>query len=398
MSEEIPSVNYMENIPIEILFKILLPLSYYDIRKFCRGSKRLNDDICRNQHFWSMKSRQDFGDSSPTSIQEYMSVAEKILGVNYCLEKSLQNGDVNYINYLITKKLIPISEVINRVCRGYASKELIVYLMENHLISLTNDCIYRFLTTRVISTNPDLFRSLYSLVSNIYPITINLGQYFITRQDSIITSIILKETNSLTLINIYYSITLDRFRESEIINNTEFLMDLLEVLNIPFNPEIILKHGLELSSLSIINQAIKYGAHQFLKDLKDIQLRHFVHPDIISYVKDLSDVYTQKKKQLNSEILKALERGDDYFAEAIYYMFKHVTQQINGYNLVLFLSRRLGTENFTKIPPADLNFIRERPTIIDKSIEYFQKKGREDFVSDITIFANKYNFPFRIKE
>jgi hypothetical protein len=50
----------MDRLPNELLFEILLPLTYRQILKICNVNKRFNS-ICRDEDFWNRKSLRDVG-------------------------------------------------------------------------------------------------------------------------------------------------------------------------------------------------------------------------------------------------------------------------------------------------------------------------------------------------
>ena len=50
----------MENINKDLLPLIAFELNYPDILRFCQVSKRINNFICRNEHFWRSKLYMDY--------------------------------------------------------------------------------------------------------------------------------------------------------------------------------------------------------------------------------------------------------------------------------------------------------------------------------------------------
>jgi hypothetical protein len=59
MEREFTKAN-INSLPPEMVQKIALDLTYDEIRRFCRTSKRFERIVCNNDHFWENKLLQDF--------------------------------------------------------------------------------------------------------------------------------------------------------------------------------------------------------------------------------------------------------------------------------------------------------------------------------------------------
>ncbi len=50
--------------PKDILRKIALDMDYKDIINLCKSNKKINDKLCKDEHFWRMKYEKDIGSFS----------------------------------------------------------------------------------------------------------------------------------------------------------------------------------------------------------------------------------------------------------------------------------------------------------------------------------------------
>ena len=50
----------MEQVPVDVLFRLSLELDLPELLLFCRSSKRINDSICRRKHIWNRKLNTEF--------------------------------------------------------------------------------------------------------------------------------------------------------------------------------------------------------------------------------------------------------------------------------------------------------------------------------------------------
>jgi len=110
----------LENIPTEILYQFLLPLSYEQIINFCRINRQYQQLICQNDDFWATKAYRDIGVSyqqfynlsSKNSPLKYLLLlsrfgnrcvrgSEKIINVNTCLENASAEGNLPLVEYFM---------------------------------------------------------------------------------------------------------------------------------------------------------------------------------------------------------------------------------------------------------------------------------------------------------
>jgi hypothetical protein len=68
----------INSLPIELIQQISLDLTYDEIRKFCRTSKRFEKIVCNNDIFWRDKLAQDFP-NLPKEIYERENLKKQYL-------------------------------------------------------------------------------------------------------------------------------------------------------------------------------------------------------------------------------------------------------------------------------------------------------------------------------
>ena len=50
----------MEQVPVDVLFRLALELDLPELLLFCRSSKRINENVCRRNHIWNYKLNTEF--------------------------------------------------------------------------------------------------------------------------------------------------------------------------------------------------------------------------------------------------------------------------------------------------------------------------------------------------
>jgi len=112
----------LEDVPIEILYKFLLPLSYVQIINFCLTNRQYQELICQNWHFWATKANKDFGITSnqfynmiyrnpqlnylaliTTKNRKCIRGSEKVIDINTCLMLATDEGNLDLTKYFLNK-------------------------------------------------------------------------------------------------------------------------------------------------------------------------------------------------------------------------------------------------------------------------------------------------------
>lgn len=120
----------MESLPYELLFKILLPLTYEDIIKTCL-TNQYYQNIYHDTNFWKTKVTQDFQIKTelltnkiegPNLYLYYLyhekwiclPGSEKVIDINDCLEVAIDNGDLSLVKYFVNKSNINLNEALQQ--------------------------------------------------------------------------------------------------------------------------------------------------------------------------------------------------------------------------------------------------------------------------------------------
>ena len=154
----------MENINKDLLPLIAFDLNYPDILRFCQLSKRINNFICRNEHFWRSKLYLDYPslrnyrydnyrEAYKSFVKERFSVLQSVnskklenygrLGfINEIFSRFLQNADFGFIGKVPVIVLITPLLKLGILSRSMALKLLIIYLYHHELNFTINDVDY----------------------------------------------------------------------------------------------------------------------------------------------------------------------------------------------------------------------------------------------------------------
>lgn len=98
--------DYLNDLPSEIIWKILLHTSFRDILDFCQSNVKLNE-ICRDNYFWKLKIIQDFQipsefiDDINIWNVEFRELYEKLYSIENSIQfRSFNDNQYQYLNYI----------------------------------------------------------------------------------------------------------------------------------------------------------------------------------------------------------------------------------------------------------------------------------------------------------
>jgi hypothetical protein len=386
------NLNYLENLPFEILIEVLKNLEYDVILKYCQISN-LTKNLCNDEDFWSMLAFEKYGITKDEFNQKDvgMSNRERFLEIMSQDYNNLKYGSEKYIR-LSPLKIKP-DEIENFERVGRAKPEVFDYLNRQSYKMYIN--FYKFAKSLVLNADDNLIK--HFIQENVMKHIIIPKEtpeqdqdffylWYITI-DVLIEYLIL--TNRLELAEYLYTEYRDK-KFSDILKysylDTHIFGDKVFLTYIKYGRIDMLKTtNLEISRLfgiDIFLYAIFYRRYDLLVILKDYYhiTRHkifdFKHPRTTNtfhyQIEYLLSYLTHKNTDENIAIFKWLKHFN-YFDDTFFYYgnnrilkFAYINEKINAlqwfrdnYNFNLIDFQEAMDINTLKTYPKSLKWLQD---------------------------------------
>jgi hypothetical protein len=89
----------MENLGKDVLILLAMELNYGDILKFCTSSNKINNIVCKNNHFWRNKLYKDYPSytfSKNYTLENFREIYEQMMEMDKLLENTTVTRMIGY--------------------------------------------------------------------------------------------------------------------------------------------------------------------------------------------------------------------------------------------------------------------------------------------------------------
>jgi len=403
------SLAGLEQLPTEILYQLLVSLSYDQIINFCSTNRQYQERICHNENFWATKARKDFGVPTERFYQlspqipslKYVKLlanighkciygSEKIIDLNTCLEYVSKEGNLSLNKYFVKKGATNLLVAFyNAVESG--NFDLVSYLIQNpqlqsqlhkrelnsallhagysnnrqlieYLLSLGANNIYGLLLALIENGNLQLIKYLFSRFHNLDYIIYSDALYTaINNKNREIINFLLAEADENNIkLNLTNSVRLAAF------NNDFILVD-----------QLFIKQPIILNLVSALNGAAKGGHLNLVKHILD-DLWITSSPPTIN--------------QLNTALLEAAKGGS---IAVINYLLAKGAIDLNQVFLTIFTDKQINV--MYAILKHWTNLVNYHPNILVPTSnmlnELFRKASEDEnlYLMELLIFTGTIN-------
>jgi hypothetical protein len=90
----------MEELPLEKVYEILLPLALTDLASFCQTNRQFSD-VCRDQYFWQLKYKRDYG---PVNFADLIHEFPDVYPDNWLLAYQYRSLTTRYANISLAER------------------------------------------------------------------------------------------------------------------------------------------------------------------------------------------------------------------------------------------------------------------------------------------------------
>jgi hypothetical protein len=90
----------MEELPLEKVYEILLPLALTDLASFCQTNRQFSD-VCRDQYFWQLKYKRDYG---PANFADLIHEFPDVYPDNWLLAYQYRSLTTRYANIFLAER------------------------------------------------------------------------------------------------------------------------------------------------------------------------------------------------------------------------------------------------------------------------------------------------------